>query len=145
MVTVKMDASTYLDSAYPYIKHLHVALVAVSGVLFLARTLGGLAGQTWPMWLVTRKCSVGIDVMLLCMGLTLWGLVHLNPLRDAWLGVKLTLLLAYIVVGSVAMRRGRTRLIRGLALCLAACLYASMVGVVVTHHPLDWGALWRKP
>lgn len=142
---MNIDVTPHLQTAYPHIKHLHVTMVVVSGLLFVARSVGVMAGRLWPMWPSTRKFSVTIDVVLLGAGVSLWAALQLNPLRDTWLGVKLTLLMAYIVFGSVAMRRGRTRLIRGLAFCVAVCLYASMVGLAVSHHPLGWMSIWMQP
>jgi uncharacterized membrane protein SirB2 len=142
---MNIDVTPHLQTAYPHIKHLHVTMVMVSGLLFVARSVGVMAGHLWPMRPAIKKCSVAIDVVLLSAGVSLWVALQLNPLRDTWLGVKLTLLMAYIVFGSVAMRRGRTRLIRGLAICLSVCLYASMVGLAIMHHPLGWMSLWMQP
>ena len=128
-----------LVSAYPAIKTLHLWCVSLSIGLFSVRLIANWTGATWPMHLRVRHLSVGIDVLLLCAGLTLWTLLQMNPLRDTWLGVKLMLLVAYVVLGSLALKRAptlRAKMACGLAawLCVAA-----MVAVARAHS----ASLWR--
>lgn len=125
-----------LLGAYAQIKQGHIALVVCSGALFAARGVGLWAGARWPMAAWARWLSVGVDTLLLAAGVTLWALLGLNPARDTWLGVKLLLLLAYIVVGSVALRRGRTARLRKLAFLAALGLYGFMASVALAHRPL---------
>ena len=47
-----------------------------------------------PAW---RRTSVAIDVGLLAAGVGLWTVLSLRPVQQLWLGVKLGLLLVYIV------------------------------------------------
>jgi uncharacterized membrane protein SirB2 len=125
---------------YPLLKTLHVALVALSGALFALRGAGVLAGAGWPMDKSVRTASVVIDTLLLSSGVTLWTMLHLDPLRDAWLGVKLLLLPVYIVLGSLALKRARTLTMRATCLVAAIVVFATMVGIALTHDPLGF---WR--
>lgn len=129
-----------LATVYLPLRHLHVTLVALSLALFCARGIGVLLRQAWPLGRVPRIGSVLIDTTLLVTGATLWFLLGLNPLVQTWLGVKLLLLLAYIVLGSIALRRGRTPAIRGVAFAAAVATVATMVGIALAHHPLGWFA-----
>lgn len=128
-----------LIHAYPWLKPLHVGLVGSSGALFMARGLGVLAGQRWPLQARARALSVAIDTLLLAAGVGLWLALQLNPARDAWLGTKLLLLLLYIVLGSFALKRGRTPAARALCFAAAVAVFLFLVGVARAHHPL--GAL----
>jgi uncharacterized membrane protein SirB2 len=125
---------------YPLLKSLHVALVTLSGALFALRGAGVLACARWPMDKGVRTASVVIDTLLLLSGVTLWTMLHLDPLRDAWLGVKLLLLLLYIALGSMALKRARTPALRAVFLLTAIVVFATMVGVALTHDPLGF---WR--
>jgi uncharacterized membrane protein SirB2 len=125
--------------AYPTIKLLHITLVACSGALFLARGASVLAGQAWPMRPAARRASVLIDSGLLAAGVSLWLLASWHPLRNPWLGAKLGLLLLYIVLGSLALKRAPRRGQRAVFFLLALGVYAFMASVAVAHHPL--GAL----
>jgi uncharacterized membrane protein SirB2 len=117
----------------------HVVLVALSGALFAGRGAGVLAGQRWPLQPRWRVAAVVIDTALLVAGVLLWTLLALQPLRDTWLGAKLLLLLLYIALGTLALRRARTQRARALAFTAALSCYAFMVSVAMAHHPL--GAL----
>jgi uncharacterized membrane protein SirB2 len=128
-----------LAEHYPRILLAHVTLVAVSGVLFAWRGAGVLAGRRWPLQPRWRVAAVVIDTGLLAVGVLLWMLLGLHPLRNAWLGTKLTLLLVYIALGTLALRRARTHSARALAFAAAMICYAFMVSVAIAHHPL--GAL----
>ena len=123
---------------YPSIKQGHVALVSASGALFAARGAAVLAGQGWPMRALWRRLSVVIDTLLLTAGVTLWTLLALNPLRDTWLGTKLVLLLVYIVLGSLALKRGRTQAVRILGYAAALATFGFMVGVALRHQALGF-------
>jgi len=127
-----------LQANYPLIKNLHIGLVSCSGTLFALRGLGVLAGTAWPMQAWARRLSVWIDVLLLSAGVSLWTLLGLNPAREHWLGVKLMLLLVYIVLGSIALKRGRTRGQRALGYLAALAVFGFMVTVARAHHPLGW-------
>ncbi len=119
---------------YPHIKLAHMALVAASGTLFALRGAAVLAGQAWPLRKTLRLASVTIDSALLAAGAVLWSLLSLDPLRDAWLGMKLLLLVLYVVLGTLALKRARAA-----AYAAAVACFLFMVSVAVAHHPL--GAL----
>jgi uncharacterized membrane protein SirB2 len=131
-----------LQAHYPAIRQAHIALVACSGTLFAARGLGVLGGGVWPMQARARRLSVCIDVLLLGAGVSLWTLLGLNPARDSWLGLKLGLLLLYIVLGSVALKRGRTPRWRAAAYLAAVAVFGFMLTVARAHHPLGLFSGW---
>lgn len=56
-----------------------------------------------------RYLSVSIDAPLLLAANSLWALLGYHPLQQTWLGLKLVLLVVYIVLGSFALKRGPTR------------------------------------
>lgn len=126
--------------AYPLLLKTHVSLVAISATLFALRGLGVLRGQAWPMQAVGRRLSVAIDSALLLAGASLWWLLQLNPLHTPWLGVKLILLLVYIGLGSMALKRARTPRSRALYLLAALLCLAFMASIALARHPLGWWA-----
>lgn len=135
---VRPDAMTVL-SWYPQLKQLHIALVAASGLLFAARGVSVLAGQRWAMRKPWRWLSYGIDTWLLAAGVTLWVLLSINPVHSPWLATKLLLLVVYIVLGSLALKRAPTPAARRLSFVAALAVYGFMASVAWAHHPL--GAL----
>jgi len=131
-----------LAEQYPPILLAHVTLVVASGALFAWRGAGVLADRCWPLQPGWRVVAVVIDTALLVAGVLLWALLGLHPLRDPWLGTKLTLLLLYIALGTLALRRARTHRARALAFAAAMTCYAFMVSVAITHHPLGALRAW---
>ena len=116
----------------------HITAVTLSVSLFAARGLGVALRQTWPMQKFWRWTSVWIDVVLMAAGLSLWGMLQFNPIRDEWLGVKLILLLVYIVLGSYGLKRAKTYRGRVLFSILALGCALTMVSIALAHHPLGW-------
>lgn len=131
------ESWSQLLSAYPAIKTLHLWCVSLSIGLFSVRLIATWAGASWPMHSRVRHLSVTIDVLLLCAGLTLWTLLQLNPLRDTWLGVKLLLLVAYVVLGSWALKRAPT--LRAKMGCgLTAWLCVAAMAVIAQAHQVPF-------
>lgn len=123
---------------YVPVKQAHVALVGLSVSLFLARGVSVLAGAGWAMAAWARRTSVAIDTALLAAGVALWTMLRLHPLGDAWLGAKLAWLVLYIVLGSLALKRARTRAARAVCFVAALVVLATLVSVPLTRHPLGW-------
>ena len=133
-----------MEAFYLDIRNVHIGAVLASGVLFLLRGLGvNLFSATWPMWAPVRYLSYTIDTTLLTAALMLMTIVHQYPFVHAWLTVKVVLLVAYIVIGSFALKRGKTRNAR-LGFFLAALLvFAFIVSVARAHDPLGVFATGR--
>jgi len=122
------------------VRQLHVSLVLASGALFAARGVAVLAGARWPLRRGARVASVVIDTVLLAAGASLWTMLQMNPVRDAWLGAKLALLVVYVMLGSLALKRAPTPAARAGCLLAALAVYGTMLSVALSRHPL--GA-WR--
>ena len=85
--------------------------------------------RTWPHF---------IDTLLLVSGLWMAFNLHLHPGNSPWLGAKLAALLAYIALGFVALRLGKTRRIRLMAFFGAIACFCYIVLVATTRSPLPW-------
>jgi len=79
-----------------------------------------------------------IDSLLLGSALSLAWLSHQYPFVQGWLTAKFCGLLVYILCGSIALKRGRSRSIRACFLVLALLAYAYIVSVALTRQPLPW-------
>ena len=123
---------------YSQIKWVHVAAVSASGVLFFIRGLALHAGAAWPMAAPLRYLSYSIDTVLLTAALMLVTILHQYPFVHAWLTVKVLLLVVYVVLGSFALKRGRTRAMRVGCWLAALTVYVSIVGIARAHDPLGF-------
>jgi len=131
-----MPAPELIAALYPWLRHLHITLVVLSVSVFVARGLGVLAGQAWPMRDLARGLSPVIDSLLLLAGASLWWLLQLNPWHDHWLGAKLVLLVVYIGLGTLALKRAPTRAAKAVCFAAALAVVGVMATIAVAHHPL---------
>ena len=126
---------------YPDIKLVHMGAAMTSGTLFALRAFATLSGARWPLRLPARAASWVVDTGLLSAGSLLWATLQINPLVQTWLGAKLALLLVYVGLGTMALRRVRTPAAR-LAWTLAALgCFGWMVATALAHDvrgPLAW-------
>lgn len=114
----------------------HIGCVIASGSLFFTRGCMMLAGMPAANHVALRRISVVIDTLLLAAAIALTLIIHQYPFVQAWLTVKVVLLVVYIVLGVFALRRGQTRAIRGVCFGAALLVFLFIVSVARTHHPL---------
>lgn len=77
-----------------------------------------------------------IDTLLLASAISLAVILQLSPLEHPWLLAKIMGLLIYIVLGTVALKRGKTKPIRITAFVLALLTFVYIVNVALTKSPL---------
>jgi uncharacterized membrane protein SirB2 len=123
---------------YLQIKLVHVLAVLASGGLFALRGAALMAGQRWAMATPLRYLSYSIDTVLLTAALMLLTILPTGMFANGWLALKLVLLVVYVVLGSLALKRARSDRMRRIAYGAALLTYLYMLGVARTHHPLGW-------
>lgn len=128
---------------YPQIKAVHIAAVALSGSLFLLRGAAVQFGASWAMAAPLRYLSYTIDTVLLTAALMLATILHQFPFVNGWLTAKVLLLVGYVVLGTFALKRGRTRAVRTTCWIAALLVYLFIVSIARAHHPLGILALMR--
>ena len=129
-----------LIEVYAELRLAHIGLAAGSVALFVARGVAVLAGQHWPMSTVARWTSVAIDTLLIGAGGTLWWMLSLHPARNPWLGVKLGLIVVYIVLGSLALKRAPSRSTKAVAFAAALICIGAVAAIARAHDPT---VIWR--
>lgn len=127
-----------MSEYYLALRHVHITCAIVSVALFVLR--GGLmiAESRWLQGLVLRVLPHVIDTVLLTTALMLTTIVHQYPFVQGWLTVKVVLLVAYILLGSIAIKRGRTRRIRIASFLAALATVGFLFTVARAHHPLGF-------
>ena len=126
---------------YPQIKAVHIAAVMLSGVLFLLRGGAVQLGASWAMAAPLRYLSYTIDTVLLTAALMLATIIHQFPFVQGWLTAKVLLLVVYVVLGSFALKRGRTRAVRTSCWIAALLVYLFIFSIARAHNPLGIIAL----
>lgn len=123
---------------YLALRHLHIACVATSGTLFLLRGLCMLAMPALLRQRWLRTVPHLVDTCLLASAIGLATLSGQYPFARPWLTAKVLALCAYIVLGAIALRHGRSLRMRIAALVAALAVFGYIVGVAVTRQPLPF-------
>jgi uncharacterized membrane protein SirB2 len=124
-----------MTAYYLAIKWVHVGSVLTSITLFMLRGGLMLADSPWLRTPVLRIAPHVVDTVLLTSALMLTTIVHQYPFVQGWLTVKVLALVLYIVLGSFALRRGRTKGVRTAALLAALLVFGFIWSVARSHDP----------
>ncbi|NNG24689.1 SirB2 family protein [Telluria aromaticivorans] len=121
---------------YFALKHIHVTFALLSGLLFLLRGIWMLSGsqQLQRRWVKIVPHIVDTLLLASAIGLAVWSSQY--PGQQSWLTAKVLALVGYIVLGTIALKRGRTQQVRAAAFAGALACFAYIVLVAVTRSPL---------
>lgn len=117
---------------YAAVKELHLAAVAVSWTLFFLRGLWMIAESPRLKARWVRVVPHVNDTILLLAGAYLASFVGLQP----WIVAKLVALVAYILIGMVAITHGKTKPARVTAWIAAQGVFLYIVAVALRKDPL---------
>lgn len=120
---------------YYTLKHIHVTLVGLSAAGFLLRGLWMVTGSRLLHHRLTRILPHVIDTLLLASALVLAWMISQYPFVAGWVTAKVFGLLLYIVLGTIALKRGKTFGVRLVAFLGAVLTYAWIVSVAITKNP----------
>jgi uncharacterized membrane protein SirB2 len=121
---------------YLTIKYLHMSCAALSGSFFLLRGIWMLRKSDMLQQRWVKVLPHIVDTLLLASALVMvfWSAQY--PFVQPWLTAKLIALIVYIVLGTVALKRGKTKTVRSWALVGALLTFAYIVTVAVTRQPM---------
>lgn len=120
--------------SYLLLKHLHVSCVVLSGLGFFVRGVLMLKASPWLNSRLARTLPHVVDTLLLGSAITMAVMSRQYPFAQSWLTAKFFGLLAYIFLGSLALKRGRTRAQRAGFFVLALLAFAYIVAVALTRQ-----------
>ena len=124
-----------MQNYHLWFKYLHLSCIILSGLFFMLRVIwrqqqSPRLQQSW-----VKILPHGIDTLLLCSGILLAINLQQYPLVTAWLTAKFFALLMYIVLGTIALKRGKTANIRLMAAFGAITVFAYIIAVALTRSP----------
>jgi uncharacterized membrane protein SirB2 len=124
--------------AYVYVRTLHIACAVVSISGFFVRGMLMLNESPWLQRRFVRIAPHVVDTLLLASAVWLAWFLGQIPFVHGWITAKVAALLAYIVLGTVALKRGRTKGIRAGAFAAALASAGYIVWVALTRDPSPW-------
>lgn len=123
---------------YLLVKHLHITCAVLSGSFFLLRGVWMLLESDALQRRWVKVVPHVVDTVLLTTALTMvfWSAQY--PLVQPWLTAKVLALLAYIVLGTIALKRGQTKGTRTAALVAALAVFAYIVLVALSRQVMPF-------
>jgi uncharacterized membrane protein SirB2 len=114
---------------YMGLKHLHMLCAVLSIASFTLRGIWMLTESPLLNKKFVRIAPHIIDTLLLVTAFSLAFVTSQYPFVDGWLTAKLLGLIVYIVLGVIALKKGKTKTVRGAAFILALVTFAYIFGV----------------
>ena len=138
MLTFRAFLEQVQNAMYTTLKlvHMTAATLTISG--FILRGYWMLADSAILQHRLVRVLPHIVDTVFLLAGIGLIMSLHLPVLLPGWLQIKLAGLLLYIVLGTIALKRGKTKRIRAIAFALALITFAYVAGVALSKSAASW-------
>lgn len=123
---------------YPWVRALHVGCAALTIAGFAARGALMLRASPRLQRKFVRVAPHVVDTLLLASAAWLAWFLGQIPFVHGWITAKVLALLAYIVLGSIALKRGRTKRVRAGAFAAALAAVAYIVAVALARDATPW-------
>jgi uncharacterized membrane protein SirB2 len=126
---------------YETLKLVHVgtAVLTISG--FVLRGYWMFSGSPNLQLKVVKVLPHIVDTVFLVSGIALIFILNLPVMSQPWLLMKFVALIAYIVLGAIALGRGKTIRSRIISFVLALATFAYIAGVALSKSTASWFAL----
>jgi uncharacterized membrane protein SirB2 len=115
---------------------IHIVAAGLSGSFFVIRGIWMISDSSLLQKKIVRMAPHAIDTVLLSAAVILVVLTQQYPWAEPWLALKVLALIAYIVLGTFAIRRGKTKRSRVRYLVAAILSFGLMVGVSLAQGSL---------
>ena len=111
----------------------HVSCAFMSLSFFVLRGLWMISDNALLQRPLVRILPHFVDTILLASAVCLTLILNQYPIINDWLTAKLFALILYIILGTIALKRGRTRFIRIAAFGASLCVFVLIVVVALSH------------
>jgi uncharacterized membrane protein SirB2 len=123
---------------YETVKLAHIGTVVLTILGFILRGYWMLSGSPRLQQKLTKILPHIVDTVLLLSGISLIVILRLPVLSQGWLLMKFVALIAYIVLGAIALGRGKTMRARSTAFVFSLAIFAYIVGVALSKSTASW-------
>jgi uncharacterized membrane protein SirB2 len=118
-----------------WLKMLHITCAVLSVGGYFVRGLLTLGSSPLLAARFIRIAPHVVDTLLLASAIALAVRLQQYPFVHGWLTAKVLALVAYIVLGAIGLKYGRTRNIRAAAGIAALATFGYIVAVALTRQP----------
>ena len=123
---------------FTILKTIHITCVIFSITGYMIRGIWMMRESPWLHKKWVRVLPHIIDTTLLVSAILLAVQIQQYPFVHGWLTAKVLALIAYIVVGAVGLKYGRTKKIRVTAWLVAIATFLYIVLVALTRQVLPY-------
>jgi len=121
---------------YPIVFTIHITSAAVSFCYFVLRGYWMLTESGLQNARINKVVPHVIDTILLGSAILLTTIIQQYPVTHDWLTIKVIALIAYILLGMLALKYGKTKPQKITAFIAAICTFCFIVSVAYYHQPL---------
>lgn len=121
-----------------WLKYIHVACVILSGTGYFVRGLWMMHDSPLLQKPWVKVSPHIVDTTLLASAILLVMQLQIYPLVHGWLTAKVVALVAYIVVGAVGLKYGKSKNIRVMAWVGALIIFGYIILVALTRQALPF-------
>jgi uncharacterized membrane protein SirB2 len=137
----RVDLGQNSGMGYAAWKLIHVSCAALSIAGFVLRGILMLRDSPLLQARFARVAPHVVDTLLLASAIALAWMSGQYPFAQGWLTAKVLALVAYILLGAMALKRARSKAARTMAFALALATVLYIVSVAFTRNPLGFVAL----
>ncbi len=116
--------------------HITAAILTISG--FALRGFWMLTDSANLDRRIVKIAPHIVDSVFLLSGIGLIWILRLPVMSQPWLMAKLLALVLYVLLGTVALRRGKTKRTRTIALVFAILTFAYIAGAAMNKSVGSW-------
>jgi uncharacterized membrane protein SirB2 len=117
------------------LKDIHLTCVALTFVSFSIRGIWLLSNSPYLQHNLSRVIPHVIDTILLLSGIAMVIVIYQAAFLKPWLITKIIALTIYIILGSFALKYGKTRILRITSLFGAWLVFFYIIAVAITKSP----------
>ncbi len=121
-----------------WLKYIHIGCAVLSGSGYFIRGLWMMRESPWLQKKWVKVAPHIIDTILLASAIALTFQIQQYPFVQGWLTAKVLALLAYIVLGTIGIKRGKTRQLRITAWLAAMGVFLYIVSVALTRQVIPF-------
>ena len=123
---------------YLALRNLHITCAIVSGLGFFLRGLAAMLDSPLINRRWVKTVPHVVDTVLLSSAISMAVISSQYPFAQSWLTAKLVALVLYILLGVMALRKGRSKTWRGVFFVSALLVYTYIVSVALRRNPLGF-------